>query len=485
MKSFVKSVMMLTLMLLSLSIVYAADIVINEVGEPYTMPNTYYDSYVELYNNSDAAVDVGGWVVWSVEVTTRATYSFEFPTGTSIAVGGYLIATRDRTKFLADYGTYVAEAIVPVAATTSGSVYIKNGYYFELVDGSGTQVDITSSTVGWDKSVFEKSAPGDDGTVADNWHVTSQTSPVEGTPGQANSPAPVATAYTIAQIQDTTGTGSEASPHDGEYIETFGVITATSSSSTYWLQDGTGEWSGIVVYAGYGFSDTIGDSVTIVGTVDEFSGLTEVTNVVSTTLHASGVDLPTATVVTTAEAGTEAYESVLVSTSGICVNDSIGYGEWELYDGSDTLVVDDMFYDVLPTVGYHYDITGVMTYASGAFKIEPRDSADVVTTVVGIDELDVAMPSQFALHNNYPNPFNPTTQIEFAVPIGAELTLNIYNILGQMVASIHNGYAKPGTYTLTWNGRDMNEQPVPSGVYLYELNAGAYFHAVKKMTLLK
>ncbi|MFH1851071.1 MAG: lamin tail domain-containing protein [Candidatus Neomarinimicrobiota bacterium] len=105
--------------------------------------------------------------------------------------------------------------------------------------------------------------------------------------------------------------------------------------------------------------------------------------------------------------------------------------------------------------------------------------------VVGIDELEVAMPSQFALHNNYPNPFNPTTRIEFAIPIGAEVTINIYNLLGQKLLTVHNNYAKPGTYSMSWNGRDMNGQLVPSGIYLYELDAGAYFHSVKKMTLLK
>ena len=110
---------------------------------------------------------------------------------------------------------------------------------------------------------------------------------------------------------------------------------------------------------------------------------------------------------------------------------------------------------------------------------------DTNTPNLAVDELEDAMPTIFSLSNNYPNPFNPSTKIQFTVPVGAELTLNIYNILGQTVATIHNGYAKPGTYTLTWNGRDMNGKLVPSGVYLYELDAGAYFHSVKKMTILK
>lgn len=110
---------------------------------------------------------------------------------------------------------------------------------------------------------------------------------------------------------------------------------------------------------------------------------------------------------------------------------------------------------------------------------------DTNTPNLAVDEQDGTIPVVFSLGNNYPNPFNPSTKINFTVPVGAELTLNIYNILGQQIATIHNGYAKPGTYTLTWNGRDAFGKLVPSGVYLYELDAGAYYHSVKKMTLLK
>lgn len=104
---------------------------------------------------------------------------------------------------------------------------------------------------------------------------------------------------------------------------------------------------------------------------------------------------------------------------------------------------------------------------------------------LSIEELEAALPSRFSLSDNYPNPFNPTTTINFTIPQGADVRLNIYNLLGELVATVHNEYAKPGTYQATWNGRDMNGQTAPSGIYFYELDAGAYFHQVKKMTLLK
>ena len=97
----------------------------------------------------------------------------------------------------------------------------------------------------------------------------------------------------------------------------------------------------------------------------------------------------------------------------------------------------------------------------------------------------VGVPEQFELSNNYPNPFNPTTSINFNVPIASEVILTIYNITGQEVAKIHNGYAQAGSYKAVWNGMDNLGNKAPSGVYFYELKAENHFHKVKKMTLLK
>ena len=103
---------------------------------------------------------------------------------------------------------------------------------------------------------------------------------------------------------------------------------------------------------------------------------------------------------------------------------------------------------------------------------------------LSVEEL-VGVPDQFELSNNYPNPFNPTTSINFNIPIASEVILTIYNITGQEVAKIHNGYAQAGSYKAVWNGMDNLGNKAPSGVYFYELKAENHFHKVKKMTLLK
>ncbi len=104
--------------------------------------------------------------------------------------------------------------------------------------------------------------------------------------------------------------------------------------------------------------------------------------------------------------------------------------------------------------------------------------------LLAVEEL-AGIPDQFKLSNNYPNPFNPTTSIEFQIPIASEVTLTIYNITGQEIAKIHNDFVEVGSYKAIWNGMDRNGVKAPSGVYFYELRAENHFQKVKKMTLLK
>jgi hypothetical protein len=111
---------------------------------------------------------------------------------------------------------------------------------------------------------------------------------------------------------------------------------------------------------------------------------------------------------------------------------------------------------------------------------------DTNMPTLSLDEVHTSLtPRHFALSDNYPNPFNPVTSFSFALPHGTEVSVNIYNVVGKKVATLYNGYAKPGNYKVTWNGKDTNGMNLPSGLYIYELNAGAHFKQTKKMTLIK
>lgn len=94
-------------------------------------------------------------------------------------------------------------------------------------------------------------------------------------------------------------------------------------------------------------------------------------------------------------------------------------------------------------------------------------------------------PRTFALHQNYPNPFNPTTTIRFDLPTPAAVTLRVYNLRGQEVATLLNEEHKPaGSYAVRWDGRTRSGQRAASGIYLYRLSAGSFVQS-KKMLLLR
>jgi hypothetical protein len=93
-------------------------------------------------------------------------------------------------------------------------------------------------------------------------------------------------------------------------------------------------------------------------------------------------------------------------------------------------------------------------------------------------------PITFALYQNYPNPFNPETEICFQLPNEIQVSLAIYNLLGQKIRTLINKSMVTGIHSIKWNGRDEFGNTVASGVYLYALQAGKFFD-VKKMILMQ
>ena len=101
-----------------------------------------------------------------------------------------------------------------------------------------------------------------------------------------------------------------------------------------------------------------------------------------------------------------------------------------------------------------------------------------------VDSDESLVPKQFALHNNYPNPFNPTTQIAVDLPEAAATEITVWNIIGQKVATLYSGDLNAGHHIVNFDGQDDNGQQLTSGMYLYRVTAGKY-NATKKMTLMK
>lgn len=105
-------------------------------------------------------------------------------------------------------------------------------------------------------------------------------------------------------------------------------------------------------------------------------------------------------------------------------------------------------------------------------------------TEVNEENQTTDLPNSFSLSHNYPNPFNPETRIDYALPRGCNVKLIIYNILGQKVKTLVDEFQIAGFKTVRWNGRDDQRQECGSGIYFYRLEAGE-FSQTNKMILLK
>ena len=103
-----------------------------------------------------------------------------------------------------------------------------------------------------------------------------------------------------------------------------------------------------------------------------------------------------------------------------------------------------------------------------------------ITDPTNINEpITISKASKFWLNSNYPNPFNPTTKINFAIPDAAQTTLIVYDMLGRKVEEVVNDYLRPGVYTVSFNGANIS-----SGLYVYVLQSGKK-QLIKKMMLVK
>ena len=94
-------------------------------------------------------------------------------------------------------------------------------------------------------------------------------------------------------------------------------------------------------------------------------------------------------------------------------------------------------------------------------------------------------PEVYALKDNYPNPFNPETTIKYQLPNAGDVTLEIYNMLGQVVRTLVSQHQTAGRYVVQWDAANDNGQDLSSGIYLYRVQVGGEFQDVKKMLLLK
>jgi hypothetical protein len=146
-----------------------------------------------------------------------------------------------------------------------------------------------------------------------------------------------------------------------------------------------------------------------------------------------------------------------------------------VFNGVDTLNGGASFLDNEAGFSENHLIHFILT--GGTIKLFNKFGDQVVTGIK--EEATTAVPVEFTLSQNYPNPFNPTTQIGFTLPKGSNVTLKVYNVLGQEVATIFQGFQNAGKYIASFDGANL-----ASGIYFYSLHADN-FTMTKKMILMK
>ncbi len=275
---------------------------------------------------------------------------------------------------------------------------------------------------------------------------------------------------TIAEIQGET----DSSPYADQYVTTAGYVMAKNSNG-FFLQDAAAAWSGIWVIDFGNANTSVGDYIELDGQVKEYYDLTELDiSEGSSNIISSNNILFDPIVITQV---TEAYESVLVTVSGVCDGLPNEYGEWTLSG----ITIDDYLYgtdwgNFSPIVGNEYTITGPLNYAYSLFRVNPRGAEDIQEGILSNSELI----EDFSVLSAYPNPFNPTLTIEFSTLSTELIEVSVYDLMGQKIDVLYNGINQANILNnVTWDASNYS-----SGDYFVSLKT-ENFAKTHKITLIK
>jgi hypothetical protein len=129
----------------------------------------------------------------------------------------------------------------------------------------------------------------------------------------------------------------------------------------------------------------------------------------------------------------------------------------------------------------------LMVVPAGTAAAVVADAGDSDSEALALSQEEDAlgeMPQGFTLEQNFPNPFNPTTEIRFTLAEAGPVSLVVFNTLGQEVRVLAEGQLQAGSHQVNWDGRDASGQAVATGTYLYQLSVGERSFT-RTMTLMK
>ena len=276
---------------------------------------------------------------------------------------------------------------------------------------------------------------------------------------------------------------------EGSQVLTGGVVTVPSgafSDDDYiaYLQDDSGY--GVQLYdSDHDFSTVLnrGDTVSVIGTVEEVDGITRLSNI-SLQVLSSGNELPTPDVIQPGEANSS-YE-----------------GRWTQMTGNRGPVQSDPFGQYIPVSNDSGQWTMVRLFSASDLSLDGTAEGDeitfdgVVTVVAGVAQLAPALPedirpntaidnphaapASYELMAAYPNPFNPVTQLDVVLPVRADARLSVSNLRGEEVALLHQGLLSAGTHSFAFDGSAF-----ASGWYLARFSVNGRVAGQQKLLLVK
>jgi hypothetical protein len=326
-------------------------------------------------------------------------------------------------KFWVKGNASVRSALYHGGSSGNGNAY-QYGSYITINSNAYTQYSQTfiadSTSSGAEFLLSVKSTPAGGLILADSFAVETTT----------------LTTPNVYQIQYSTATNGD-SPLNNQTISTGGIVSAVDSYTTtassyygFWIQNGSGPWTGVYVFDGntgtHATNLSVGDSVTFSALVTEFNGLTELKNISNYVKVGSGYSVNTNTI-STSQAGLEDYEGVLVKAINANCTASNGVGnQWTINDGSGDRFVDDELYSYSASAGSYYNVTGIAHWSYSERKIEPRNAADI-QLATGINQSNSAASVKI-----YPNPSSGSVTVS---NLSASDVVNVFDLSGKLVVS--------------------------------------------------
>ncbi len=250
----------------------------------------------------------------------------------------------------------------------------------------------------------------------------------------------------------------------------FNDLTSMSSCNGYWvkvLNDGT------LIYPDGGQDTILGKNIfsSKSSSAGRITGTTSWMNIYAYDLKVNDTRVKAGAEINAFNSNGELVGSYVMKKEG-------QFGFMPIYgDDSQTDYVDGMksgetFYLTVDGI----ETAEQFTWTTSGDKLEVKQlTAKVV---------DGTLPNSFGLNQNYPNPFNPSTTISFDMPVSGQAKIEVFNLLGQLIATPFNEVATAGQHVVLWDGQNDNGKSVASGIYFYRLTADN-FTDTKKMTLLK